>query len=136
MAIKLFSHNLMRIEKIIGEEVDDPRFNVEGVQIMKLISMLNKNQAFMKLFRRKQNNNGVMWASLISLAVSAVAYVLSKGLRQNTNENTNTEKRRYNTPSLRNFVSSITPKGNISMMNDAALTEYSEELISKAIENK
>jgi Na+(H+)/acetate symporter ActP len=101
--------------------------------MMKLMSMLSKKQPFLNLFRKKQNNKGVMWASLLSLAVSAVAYVLSRGQQQNTN---NENKQRYKAPSLRNFVSSITPKGDIPIMNDAALTEFSEELISKAVQNK
>ncbi len=98
---------------------------------MNLFSLLNKRQPLMKMFRRKQNNNrGVMWASLLSLAVSAAAYVLSRGQKQ-TNEGSTSK-----TSPLQNIVSNLAPKNNISLMNDAALTEYSEELISKAIQNK
>lgn len=91
---------------------------------MKFMSFFNNRQGFMKMSRRKQSNRGVMWASLISVAVSSIALLMRRGGNRNT------------APSLQNFVNNFTSKRNVPMMDDAALTEFSEELISKAMQNK
>lgn len=92
---------------------------------MKRMSLLNSvtKQPYMNMFRKKRSNKGVMWASLISLGVSTLVMMLSKGKRKNV------------TSPFQNFTKNIAPKSNISMMNDAALTEFSEELLTKAVEN-
>lgn len=91
---------------------------------MNWMSFFNNKQGFMKMFRKKQSNRGVMWASLISVAVSTIAFYMRRGQKNTTS------------PSLRNFVNNFTSNRNIPVMNDAALTEFSEELITKAIQNK
>ncbi|RID84112.1 hypothetical protein D1953_14620 [Peribacillus asahii] len=68
-----------------------------------------------KIFGRKRNNNGMMWASLLGLGVSAVAYGLSK------NRNGNMQKP----------VEHVTNRSRTQTANPmlkAALAEFSEEL--------
>jgi hypothetical protein len=90
---------------------------------MKMMSLLNsvKKQPYLNMFRRKRSNKGVMWASLISLGVSTLVMMLGKGQRKNV------------TSSFQNFTKNISAKGKIPMMNNAALSEFSEEFLSKNV---
>lgn len=92
---------------------------------MRMISLFNnrQQQGLMKMFRRRQRNNGVLWASIISVALSTAAMFMRRG------------RKITNVPGLRNFVNNFTSNRNIPAMNDAALTEFSEEFISKAVQN-
>jgi hypothetical protein len=145
---------------------------------MKMVSLLKsaKKQPYLNMFKKKRNNNGVMWASLISIGISALMMMLGKGKRekftssfQNLTKNItekssnqvmnnmpltefaeelnlgknlskdgatngyNAEKTEF---SKENDSLDIPVNANISQMNDSALTDFSEELLSKAIENK
>jgi hypothetical protein len=90
---------------------------------MKKMSMFNRQM--MKVFTKKKNNKGVLWASLISLGASAAVWGITKG-----------KKREINTLPIRNMFKNMNLNKNIPIMNDAALTEFSEELIDKATKNK
>ena len=82
-------------------------------------------QPFFKMFsRRRRNNKGAMWASLIGIGISAVA-MLSKNKGQKKTSSINFQNLMKNNP-----LKTSTP--NIS---DAALAEFSEELMSKALQN-
>ncbi|MDR6998447.1 hypothetical protein [Neobacillus niacini] len=86
-----------------------------------------KIQPFFNMFKRKRKSRGAMWASLFGLGISAAVYGVTKG------------KRKISVPPLQNMqnmVKTFTPKTNISMMDNAALTEFSEELLESALRNK
>jgi hypothetical protein len=87
---------------------------------MKMVSLLKtvRKQPYLNLFKKKRSNNkGVMWASLISIGVSTLMMMLSKG------------KRAKVTSSFQNLTKNIS---GIPMMNNA-LAEFGEELFSKNI---
>lgn len=65
----------------------------------------------------RRNNRGMMWASLLGLGASAVAY----GLRRNGNGNMMRP--------VQNVMNSIRTITARQMPNAATLTEFSEELI-------
>jgi hypothetical protein len=97
---------------------------------MKIWSLFRK-QPYMKMFTRKRSNKGAFWASLISIGASAAVWGMTKG--KMTKGNGNREERK-NQPTG-NMLTNLIGNRNIPMMNDAALTEFSEEIISKAVNN-
>ncbi|MGZ4159930.1 MAG: hypothetical protein ACXVNF_03905 [Neobacillus sp.] len=86
--------------------------------------MRDMRRSFFRLFRQKRNNRGAMWASLVGLGISAAVFGVTRG------------KRTVNALPLQNLVKNFKPKADLNMMNNAALTEFSEELLSSALENK
>ncbi|WHY89978.1 hypothetical protein QNK12_20165 [Neobacillus cucumis] len=86
-----------------------------------------KIEPFFNMFKRKRKSRGAMWASLFGLGLSAAVYGVTKG------------KRKISAPPLQNMqnmMKTFTPKTNINMMDNAALTEFSEELLESALRNK
>ncbi|MDP4084145.1 MAG: hypothetical protein Q8934_05965 [Bacillota bacterium] len=108
---------------------------------MNMLRMMNlaKKQPFMKMFTRKKSNKGFLWASLLSLGASAAVWGMTRGKKMIPNQQqpqshaTRTESNR--TP-FQNMFKNLTINKNISTMNDAALTEFSEELINQATQTK
>ncbi|MCQ6274892.1 hypothetical protein JMM81_07930 [Bacillus sp. V3B] len=76
-----------------------------------------RKQNMFKMFGRKRNNRGMMWASLLGLGVSAVAY----RLRRNQNRNM--------LRPVQNAVNSIRTQTTGNMPNVAAVTEFAKELV-------
>ncbi|WP_066369940.1 hypothetical protein [Neobacillus fumarioli] len=88
---------------------------------------------FANLFMPKRKRRGTMWASLIGLgiSISAAAFGITRGRRKNNNDVLPFSNAIRNiTPKL-----NIRPKMNVGNMDNAALTEFSEELLSSAINN-
>ncbi|MED1467734.1 MULTISPECIES: hypothetical protein [Bacillus] len=98
--------------------------------------MRNVNiEPIFNMFKRKRKSRGAMWASLFGLGLSAAVYGVTRGKRkisalplQNMQNNMQTN--------MQNMVKTFTPKTNIGMMDNAALTEFSEELLESALRNK
>lgn len=95
------------------------------MKMMNSIFNLAGRQSIMKMLKRRRNNNrGVMWASLISLGISAIVMAMRKGQRNNM------------PGTFQNMLKKFTVKNNGSMMNNTALTEFSNEFSSKSFQNK
>ena len=86
---------------------------------MKVMSLFKK-QPYMKMFTKKRSNKGAWWASLISLGATAAVWGMTKG-----------KKRESTMLPLQNMFKNLTTNKNIPMMDNSALTEFSEELINK-----
>jgi hypothetical protein len=86
-----------------------------------MVSLLKtvKKQPYLNMFAKKRSNKGVLWASLISLGVSTLMMMLSKGKREKV------------TSSVQNFTKNITAS-KLPMMNNA-LAEFGAEFFSKNI---
>ncbi|HEY2421939.1 MAG TPA: hypothetical protein VGI04_11000 [Neobacillus sp.] len=78
-------------------------------------------QPFFNLFAKKRKNRGAFWASLLGLGLSAVVFGITRGNRKMT------------TPSFQNIGKSFADKANINMMDNAAMTEFSEDLMESAL---
>jgi hypothetical protein len=84
-------------------------------------------QTFFKLFTPKQKSRMPLWASLIGLGLSAAVFGLTKG------------KRREFALPFQNVMKNFSEKTNLpnlNVMDNAALTEFSEELTESALNNK
>jgi hypothetical protein len=89
--------------------------------------MKNLNiQSFFNLFAKKRKRRGTMWtsASLLGIGLSAAVFMVTKG------------KRKDLALPIQNIVKNFTPKTNLNFMDNAALTEFSEELLTSALNNK
>ncbi len=75
------------------------------------------------MFARKRKSRGAMWASLLGIGLSAAVFGVTKG------------KRRDIALPIQNMVKNFTPKTNLNLMDNAALTEFSEELLMSALNN-
>jgi hypothetical protein len=82
------------------------------------------------MFKRKRKSRGAMWASLFGLGISAAVYGITRGKGKIS------APRIQNMQSMQNMMKTFTPKTNINMMDNAALTEFSEELLESALRNK
>ena len=78
-------------------------------------------QPIFKMFAKKQKNRGALWASLLGLGISAVVYGVTKG------------KRKIPTLPFQNMVKNFTPGNKINLMDNSALTEFSDELLASAL---
>jgi hypothetical protein len=78
---------------------------------------IGRGQNMLKMFGRRRNNRGMMWASLLGLGVSAAAY----GLGRNRNSNM--------LRPVQNVMNSIGTRTAGLMPNAAAKTEFSKELV-------
>ncbi|MDW7618018.1 hypothetical protein SC499_26040 [Peribacillus simplex] len=76
-----------------------------------------RRQNMLKMFGRKRNNRGMMWASLLGLGVSAAAY----GLGRNRDRNM--------LRPVQNVMNNIRTQTAGRMPNAAAITEFSKELV-------
>lgn len=76
-----------------------------------------RRQNILKMFGRKRNNRGMMWASLLGLGVSAAAY----GLGRNRNRNI--------LRPVQNVMNNIRIRTASQMPKAAAITEFSKELV-------
>ena len=83
-----------------------------------------KAQPLLKMFPRKRKSRGAMWASLLGIGLSAAVFGVTKG------------KRRDLALPFQNIIRNVAPKTNLSLMDNAALTEFSEELLMSALNNK
>jgi len=83
-----------------------------------------KRQPFFNLFTPKRKNRGTMWATLVGLGLGATVVGVTRGKRKN-----------FTLP-FQNAVKNFSPKTNLNLMNNAALTEFSEELLTSALKNK
>jgi len=81
-------------------------------------------QPFFKMFARKRKSRGAMWASLLGIGISAAVFGVSKG------------KRRDIALPIQNMMKNIAPKTNLNLMDNAAITEFSEELLTSALNKK
>jgi hypothetical protein len=81
---------------------------------------------FFNLFVKKRKRRGAMWASasLLGIGISAAVFALTKG------------KRRDIALPFENLMKNFGPKTNLNFMDNAALTEFSEELLTSALNNK
>src|SRR3954447_2819133 len=93
-----------------------------------ILALLNtkRKQNIFKMFGRKRNNRGMMWASLLGLGVSAATY----GLKRNQNRNM--------LRPVQNVMSNIRMRTAGNMPNVAAITEFAKELVPdiKSLTNK
>ena len=87
---------------------------------------IGRKQNIFKMFSRKRNNRGMLWASLLGLGVSAAAY----GLRRNQNRNM--------LRPVQNVMNNIRTRTTGNMPNVAAITEFAKELVPdiKSLTNK
>ncbi len=65
-----------------------------------------------------------MWASLLGIGISAAVFGVTKG------------KRKDLAPPFQNMVKKFAPKTNLNLMDNAAITEFSEELLMSALNKK
>jgi hypothetical protein len=87
--------------------------------------MINlRRQPLFKMFAPKRKNRGTMWVSLIGLGLSAAVYGVTRGNRKDI------------AGSFQNVMKNFTQKNNVNLMGNAALTEFSEELLDSALRNK
>jgi hypothetical protein len=84
-----------------------------------ITALLNtgRRQNILKMFGRKRNNRGMMWASLLGLGVSAAAF----GIRSNRNRNM--------LRPVQNVMNNIQTRTAGQMPNAAGITEFSNELV-------
>ncbi|EKN65309.1 hypothetical protein BABA_20976 [Neobacillus bataviensis LMG 21833] len=83
-----------------------------------------RRQPFFKMFAPKRKSRGAMWASLLGIGVSAAVIGVTRGKRKD-----------FALP-LQNVVKNFSPKTNLNLMNNASLTEFSEELLESALKNE
>ncbi|MEH7076761.1 hypothetical protein [Neobacillus drentensis] len=83
-----------------------------------------KVQPFFKMFARKRKSRGAMWASLLGIGLSAAVFGVTKG------------KRKDLALPFQNVLRNFTPKTNLNLMDNAAITEFSEELLMSALNKK
>lgn len=112
-------HGNAQIKQMEGQ-INSLPFYVKGVLTMRSI----RRQKIFKLFTPRRKNRGAMWASLLGLGLSAAVVGVTRGKRKN-----------FTLP-FQNAVKNFSPKTNFNIMDDAALTEFSEELLTSALKNK
>jgi hypothetical protein len=83
-------------------------------------------QSFFNLFAKKRKRRGTMWtsASLLGIGLSAAVFMVTKG------------KRKDIALPFQDMMKNFSPKTNLNFMDNAALTEFSEELLTSALNNK
>jgi hypothetical protein len=83
-----------------------------------------RKQNIFKIFGRKRNNRGMVWASLLGLGVSTAAY----GLKRNQNRNM--------LRPVQNVMNNIRMRTTSNRPNVAAVTEFAKELVPNMKSNK
>lgn len=76
------------------------------------------------IFRKRRNNRGMLWTTLLSLAVSAAAF----GIKANRNRNIQS--------SVQNLMSNLNIRNMAQMPKTAGLAEFSKELLPNNEQNK
>jgi hypothetical protein len=99
---------------------------------MKIMSLMRK-QPYMKMFTKKRSNKGAVWASLISIGATAAVWGMTKSKMKDSTRDSSKDSTKK---PVRNMLTNLIGNKNIPMMNDAALTEFSEDLINKVVNNK
>lgn len=106
-------------------------YKEKGVLNMRNLTRL----PFFKMFKPKRKRKGAIWASLAGIGLGAAVYGMTKGKRNDMALPIKGSIKNFALPikdSMKNFV----PKMNINNMDTAALTEFSEELLESALNNK
>lgn len=81
-------------------------------------------QSFFNSFRKQPKNRSTLWASLFSIGIGAAIFGLTRGRG----------KRNNMLQPLKNVLTNMTPRNsNINGMDNAALNEFSEELLASAL---
>jgi hypothetical protein len=92
---------------------------------------------FIRMFKRKRKSNRAMWGSLIGLGLGAAVLGLTKGNRKDfappISSAVKNFKPKVNFPGINNIVKNIAPNLNLDRMDNAALAEFSEELLESAL---
>lgn len=87
----------------------------------------------------KRRNKGALWASIFGLGISAAMYGMKRGRGRGLSEPiANTVKKftpNVNMERFGNMAKNITPNLNIDKMDNAALAEFSEELLESSLRN-
>ncbi len=94
-----------------------------------------KRLPLIKMFMPKRRNNGAIWASLAGVGLGAAVYSMTKGKRNKMALPFKDTLKNLATP-LKDTVKNFTPKMNSNNMDTAALTEFSKELMTSALNNK
>ncbi|GHI00959.1 hypothetical protein [Neobacillus kokaensis] len=89
---------------------------------------------FLKMFMPKRRNNGAIWASLAGIGLGAAVYGMAKGKRNVMTLPIGDSVKNFASP-IKDSVKNIVPKMNINNMDNAALTEFSDELLESALNN-
>lgn len=111
---------------------------------MRMMSLFKsaRKQPLIKMFSRRRSNKGAMWASLIGLAISAVMLKMNNGQKKGSNNNfqnmlkMNNGQKKNSNINFQNMLKNNPFKNGAPMINDTALAEFSEELISKTMQNQ
>ncbi|WHY84174.1 hypothetical protein QNH39_16040 [Neobacillus novalis] len=82
-----------------------------------------RRQPFIKLFAPKRKGRGAMWASLVGIGLGAAVFGAARGRG----------RRKDLALPLQNAVKNFSSKINFNKMDDTALTEFSEELLTSAL---
>lgn len=77
-----------------------------------------RKQNIFKMFGRKRNNRGIVWASLLGLGISTATYY---GLKRNQN--------RYMLRTIQNVMNNIRMRTTDNMPSVAVVTELAKELV-------
>ncbi|AZU62914.1 hypothetical protein CHR53_17580 [Neobacillus mesonae] len=93
-----------------------------------------KRMPLMKMFMPKRNNKGAIWASLAGIGIGAAVYGMTKGRRNNMALPLRDSVKNMAGP-IRDSVKNMVPKMNLNNMDNAALTEFSDELLASALNN-
>lgn len=91
---------------------------------MRGISMIRK-QPYIRMFAKKRSNKGVVWASLLSVGATVAVWGMTKG-----------KKNEKKSIPLRNMFANMIGNKNFTNMSNAALTEFSEELVNNVLKKK
>ncbi|MBL4953422.1 hypothetical protein RCG24_04050 [Neobacillus sp. OS1-32] len=94
-----------------------------------------RRMPFVKMFMPKRKTNGAIWASLASIGIGAAVLTMTKGKWFSNTLPLKDSVKKFASP-IKDSVKNIVPKMNINNMDTAALTEFSQELLSSALNNK
>ncbi|MCL6572002.1 MAG: hypothetical protein K6T88_10020 [Bacillus sp. (in: Bacteria)] len=85
-----------------------------------------KIRPFTNLFAKNKKRKGSIWASasLLVIGVGAAIFGVTRG------------KNKDFTLPIQNIVKNFSAKTNLNQMDNTAITEFSEELLTSALKNK
>lgn len=78
-----------------------------------------------QLFGKKQNNNSMVWASVIGLLVSAAAYFF----RRNQGTQSMPQQGKQTNNSIQNIMNSLTATKSNNPIPNAVMAEFAKELL-------
>jgi hypothetical protein len=100
------------------------------------MNMLRK-LPFLQMFMPKRKRNGSLWASLIGIGLTAAVFGLARGNRKDValpvSDAIKNFTPKMNFQGMNNIVKNIAPNLNLDRMDNAALAEFSEELLESAL---